>query len=209
MRNILAFFSIMAISAVAVAEKPLLLVTPNGVWKSEVTSSGPGPWVAQNIDVIVQGFGPGNGPGDPPPNDPPAGDQETLQVASISKSGLKDKSEAMACAALVSSLTKSGITGDKLKQALELASPILDAQLKSANRITKWAKDVCDVTLDAKKISDALVISWQVDISTVAAVAKSVHREEGAAIEAEALDWAVLIQVITMIIELLKSLGII
>lgn len=211
MRKILSVFMFFVFSAVAMAEKPLLLVTPHGVWKSEVTSAGPGPWVPQNIDVIVQGFGPGNddGPKDPPGDTPPQDDPETVQIVAISKAGLKDKSEAMACAALFSSLSKSGVAGDKLSQAVELAAPILDAQLKSGSRITKWAKDVTAVTLDAKKIIAALQTAWGVELSAIEAVATSVHRADDQAIEAAALDWVVLIQVIQMIIELLKSLGVI
>jgi hypothetical protein len=209
MRTVLSAIMLCLFSSIAWAEKPLLLVTPNGVWKSEVTAAGPGPWIAQNIDVIVQGFGPG-GPDKPDtPDQPPVPDDETTQIVAISKSILKDKAEATACAALVSSLVKSGLTGDKLKQAMELAAPILDAQLKSGDRITRWAKDVTAITLDAKKLSQALVLAWGVDLSAVEAISASVYRPEGQAIEAEALDFAVLIQVIMMIIELLKSLGVI
>ena len=95
MRSVLSAFVLLAVSSVAMAEKPLLLVTPNGVWSSEVTAAGPGPWIAQDIDVIVQGFGPGGGPDVPDPK-PPVDDSEISKIVAISKSGLKDKSEAMA-----------------------------------------------------------------------------------------------------------------
>ena len=209
MRHVFALMLAVVCSSVALADRSLLLVTPNGVWKSEVTASGPGPWIAQNdVDVIVQGFGPGGGD-TPPVPDPPNVDTTTSKVAEISKTTLKDKAEATACAALVSSLVKTGLPAEKLKEAMELAAPILDAQLKSGDRITRWAKEVTAITTDAKKMTDGLRIAWNVELSTVDRVAAAAMRGRDEAIEAEALDWAVLIQVIQMIIELLKSLGVI
>lgn len=124
------------------AERPVLLITPSGVYQSVVKDGIPGPWVAQEIDVIVQGFG---GPGTPPPKPPdipvpPADDPAVISVAAISKTGLKDKAEATAVAAIVDSLSKLGLTGSGFKEALEMAAPIADTSLKAGGRITKWAR---------------------------------------------------------------------
>jgi hypothetical protein len=193
----------------AVADRPILLVTPQGVYQAEVVNGVPGQWKPMAIDVIVQGFI--NTPSPPDtPNTPPT-DPQILKIAELAKTGLKDKAEATAVAALVDSLDKLGLSDTKLKEALEMAAPIADSSMQSAGRITKFVKSAVVVTTDASKLKAGIVSAWGVEQSTLDAVHSAAQRPTGEALpaEAEALDIVAIIALIQMIIQLLQNLGII
>jgi hypothetical protein len=197
----------MAVSSIA-ADRPILLITPQGVWQSTVTNGVPGPFVAMPYDVIVQGGNaPDTGPGPAPV--PDATDPVVAQVKAISKTELKDQKEATAVAAIVNSLSKMGLTGSNFKQALEMSAPIADTSLQAGGRITKWAKAVLAVTSDPAKMAAGLASAFDVNSATLAAIHSSALDETGAAVSEEALDFVAIIEIIKMIIALLKSLGIV
>lgn len=197
------------LAAPALADRPILLVTPQGVYQAEVTNGVPGAWKPMAIDVIVQGFGNSPAPPDVPVPDP--NDSVTTQIAALAKTTLKDKSEATAVAALVDSLSKLGLSGTKLKEALEMAAPIADSSMQSDGRITKFVKAAVLISLDPVRLKSGISSAWDIAQSTLDVVHAAAQRPEGEALPAaaEALDIAAIIALIQMIIQLLQNLGII
>lgn len=205
--KICVIWALMAVSAFA-ADRPILLVTPQGVWLSTVTNGVPGPFVAMPYDVIVQGgIAPTPGPGSTPV--PDTTDPVVTQVKSISNAELKDQKEATAVAAIVNSLAKMGLGGSNFKQALEMSAPIADTSLQAGGRINKWTKAVLAVTSDPTKIAAGLTAAFNVNSAALAAIHSSATDQTGAAVSEEALDFIAIIEIIKMIIALLKSLGIV
>ena len=184
--------------------RTIMLVTPKGVYQSEVKDGVPGPWTPADVDVIVQGFG--NVPPDKPPVDPPPADPVVAKVSEISRS-LKDKSEATGLAALVDSLGKLNLTPAKFREALELAVPIADVSLNADGRYETWLKAVLPVTSDAAKLKAGLVAAWGIELSSLDGIHSAATRAEGAAIPEEAFNFAAIIAMIEMILRLLKTLG--
>lgn len=196
--------------AMAMADGPILLVTPAGVYQSDVVGNRPGPWKPVSFDVIVQGFTTGGGP---PVVIPPGGggtsDPFVQKVSEISKSILKDKEEATAVASIVDALAKSGLNGSSLMDALSLSAPLADSSLKADGRIVKWVKDALTVTTDPSKLSAGVRAAFGISSSTTDMIVAQASREEGAAVVEEAIPFAEIIQLIMMIVDLLTKLGII
>jgi hypothetical protein len=195
------------LTAKATADRPILLVTPEGIYQAEVTKGIPGPWKVHEIDVIVRGFK--NIP-DSPPNvpDPPASpeDPTVRTVQDISKRVLKDKQEAMALVAILDSFVKAGVSGTDFKEALELAIPIADTSLKAQGRMTKWLKEVMLMTVDSAKIKAGLTTAFAIDAGSLQRIAAA--SEPGAVVTEEALDIVAIIQLVQLVLELLRNLGI-
>jgi hypothetical protein len=212
MKKFLVYLCVLAFASVAIAGRPILLVTPSGVFKAEVVNGVPGPWVAQEIDVIIQDLKPGGEPGpgpDPGPVPPPVSDPVVAQIAAISKANLKDVKEATAVASIIDTLSKFGLVGSKFKEALELAGPIADTSMKAEGRINQWIKQALAVTTDAAKLKAGVSSAFAVSAETLDTIHAAAKAGPTAELTAEALDWAQIIQIITMIIELLRNLGII
>lgn len=190
------------------ADGPILLVTPQGVFQSNVVGNRPGPWQPVSIDVIVQGFTPGGGPINIPPVDQPS-DPIVSQIAALSKSILKDKAEATAVAAIVDALAKSGLTGGAFVDAINLSAPLADSSMKSDGRVVKWVAEATKITSDTTKLSAGIRSAFGIESATVAMIVQESNREEGAALAEEAADFAQIIQLVMMIIDLLTKLGII
>lgn len=189
------------------AGRPILLVTPQGVYQAEVTNGIPGPWVPMQMDVIVQGFTNVPIPPIPDPPGPPTDDPVVLQVKALSGAPqLKDKSEGTAVAALVDALAKLTLTGDKFKAALEMAAPIADAQMQSGGRINKWAKSVLAVTTDAAKIKAGVVAAWGIAQTSLDSIGAAYAQPADAAVTGEALDWMLIIEMLRIIIPLIMRL---
>jgi hypothetical protein len=169
----------------------------------------PGPWRATNIDVIVQGFTTGGGPNTTPPDKPPVTptDPTVLDVAKISKATLKDKSEAMAVAALVDALYKANV-GDTFKEALEMALPIADSSLKSEGRLVKWGESVMKITSNPLVLKAGLQQGFDIDTATLETIAAAAFAKD-VDIPAEAKDLTEIIKLIQLILDLLRNLGII
>lgn len=208
--GVLLGLMVLVCSAVqAAADGPILLVTPQGVFQSDVVGNRPGPWKPVSIDVIVQGFTPGGGP---PITIPPGGDNSdpvVQQVSTLSKSILKDKSEATAVASIVDALGKAGLTGEAFKEAIELSAPLADSSLQTDGRVTKWVKEATKISTDPAKLSAGVRAAFGIDAATTDMVIEQANRPEGAALPEEALDLALIIQLISMIIDLLTKIGII
>lgn len=201
-------WSVMASVAVA-ASKPILLVTPSGVYLSEVVDGVPGPWVPQNIDVIVQGFPTGpNPPGPDDPPIPPETDPVVSKVATLSKDVLKTEENGQAAAALVDTLGKQGLSGVKFTEALHLTAPIMDSQMGAKGKISAWSKQVTDISDDPVKISSGVRQAFSLSTAELDAIARAVRNPDEPVAE-EALDFASIIKIIQMILELLKNLGVI
>ena len=209
MRRYLAMLCAMVTCIGAMADtRPILLVTPQGVYQSEVVDGVPGAWKPASIDVIVQGFG--GGGNTPIPPDPPASDPQVLKIASLAKS-LKDQPEATAVAAVINSLAKLGLSGTDFVQALEMAAPITDKSLQADGRVTAFVKSSLEVTNSAEKMVAGLKSAWGIEGATLDTAHSAATRPEGSELppEAAALDLAAIITIIQMIIQLLKNLGII
>lgn len=197
--------------AEARADGPILLVTPQGVFQSDVVGNRPGPWKPVSIDVIVQGFTPGGG--GPPITIPPGGggstDPVVQRVAELSKSILRDKDEGTAVASIVDALAKSGLSGESLQDALSLSAPLADSSMKADGRFVKWVKDALAITTDPVKLAAGVRDAFGIQASTTDMIVAQANRSEGAAVVEEAIPFAAIIQLITMIIDLLTKLGII
>lgn len=211
-RSIFACFAAIACVAVAdrcLADKPILLVTPKGVFVAEVADGLPGPWKPAPYDVIIQGFGCGPTPLPGPQPDPaPPTDSETQQVAAVSRK-LASKNEGIAVAAIVDSLSRAGLKGAALVDALSLSAPLADTSLKSDGRIIAWVKAATAITSDGSKLLAGVRSAWSIDAGTLQTIRSEAQRPAGDAVSDEALDFAAIIQIITMILELLTKLGII
>lgn len=191
----------------AMADGPILLVTPQGVFQSDVVGNRPGPWKPVSIDVIVQGFTPGGGP---PVVIPPGNSDPLVQkVADLSKAILRDKEEGTAVASIIDALAKSGLSGSSLEDALSLSAPLADSSMKADGRIVRWVKDALAVTTDPAKLSAGVRAAFGIQSATTDMIIAQATRAEGAAVVEEAIPFATIIQLITMIIDLLTKLGII
>jgi len=198
------------------ADRPMILVTPAGVYQSIVTDGVPGPWRSMDADVIVQGFGGGGGTNPVPPvGDPaPPTDSVTQQIAALSKSlgggdAGKGKLEATAIAAIIDSLKDAGLSGTALIDALNLSAPLADASLKSDGRIVAWFKAATKVTADPEKLTNGVRSAWNVAAATVETVRTAAAQPAGTELTGEAVDFSQIIAILTMVLELLKKLGII
>ena len=190
----------MLLVSACLAGRPVILITPKGVYQSEVTNGVPGPWVAIAADVIVQDLAGG-------PLPPPADDPVVKRIATISKAVLKDKDEATAVASIVDSIGKLGLSDESFKQALEMSAPIADASLGANGRITEWSKQALAVTSNAAKLKSGVSSAFDIQQATL----DSIHTaavNPAAVATGEAINWAQLIQILIMILELLKNLGI-
>lgn len=214
LRNLTALIALCLSASSLAADRVIILVTPSGVYQSTVASGVPGPWVpASNVDVIVQGFvAPGPSPPSPgPPVPQPPDEDPIVQRVAIAAKSLKDKQEATACAAMVNSLTKLGLSGADFVEALTLAAPIMDAQLGAEGRIIAFGKAATAITSDAGKLISGITAAW--GVSLIPSL-ETIHREavaktDASALPAEAISLAIIIQVIQLIIELLTKLGVI
>lgn len=211
MKRLFTIFAVAMCCSISFADGPVLLVTPQGVYRSEVVNGVPGEWVPQQIDVIVQGFSGSPVPpnGQPPVTPAPAPSDPIVDQIKTVSLALKDQREATAVAALVNSLSKMGLTGANFKQAIEMAAPIADTSMQTGGRIAKWAKAATVITTDPVKLIAGLNAAYTVSPATLDTIHQAAQAEPGAAVSGEALDWAQIIQVIQMVLELLKGLGII
>jgi len=198
-------FSLLLTASACMADRPILLITPNGVFQAEVKNGIPGAWVPLEADVIIQGF---NGaPKTPDAPAPPVDDAQVQQVVAISKVTLKDKAEAVAVAAIVDSVGKLGLSPESFRQALEMSAPIADASMQAGGRITSWVKQATAVTVDPAKLKAGVMSAFGVLGATLDAIHESATNP-AAAQTAESVDFAQIIAIIQMILELLKNLGI-
>lgn len=210
MRYVLMMAVVFMSVPVQARDQPLLIVTPQGAWKIDMVGGVPQPPVQfQDYAIIVQGFGEGDGGGGDPP--PPVGDPVVKQIAALSVApALQSKAEATAAAAFVNSLSKAGLSGAKLTEAMLMTAGMIDAQLKSGNRIQDWSIAVTKVSSDPAKLIAGLVASWQVDINVLGAIQAGVTGEQLTAAQMdaqEAFDIAAILQIIMMIIEFLRTIG--
>lgn len=213
MLRILCFLSVLTSSLCeCLADQPILLVTPQGVWQADVTNGVPGPFKEANFAVVIQGFDVGGGGGNSPiPKPPTPTDPLVVQVSKVSIS-LANKEEATAAAALVNSLSKAGLKDKELIEAMLLTSGIVDTQLKSGTRIRSWCESVSKITKDPKVLIEGLVLAWGVDINVLNAIESSRQDIPPTPEEQEALaafDIAAILAIIKMVISLLQQLGII
>lgn len=202
----LRVFSIWFLLASAcLADRPILLITPGGVFESKIVNGVPGQWVPLEVDVIVQGLKPGQPT--PPVVTPPSDDPIVKQIAAISKAGLKDKDEATAVSSIVNSIAKLGLSPESFKQALEMSAPIADTSLGAGGRVTAWSKQALVITSDATKLKAGLISAFDIQQATLDSIHTAAANPDAVA-TGEALNWTQIIQIIQMILELLKNLGI-
>lgn len=208
LRKLLVLCVVLCLAIPAQAGRDILIVTPQGVFLVKMVDGVPHPPVVQELDVIVQDLVPGGGPVPPVIPDPPATDPVVIQIAAISKATLKDAAEGTAAAAIVSSLSKLGLTGDNFKEALLLAAPIADTSLQAEGRINKWVKDATAVSSDPAKLRAGLMSAFGITAATLETIHSAAVAPAGAAVTGEALNWTQIIEIIQLIIQLLKNLGI-
>ena len=199
--------AVASMASVCMAGRPIILVTPSGVFQSVVDVNGrPGAWSPMAADVIVQGFNAG-GPTAPPQPNPPASDPLVTQITVLSKATLKDRDDATAVSAIIDSLAKLRLSEADFKQSLEMAAPIMDASLGANDRITNWAKAAILITADPAKLKAGLANAFGVEQSTLDDINTAATNPSAEASE-RAVNWATLISIIQTILTLLKNLGI-
>jgi hypothetical protein len=207
MRRVFSVFAaLLMTAAVCLADRPIFLVTPSGVFQSVVDSTGkPGAWAPISADVIVQGFS--NSPKPPDAPFPPSTDPVVVQIAVMSKEQLKDKDDATAVSAVIDSIAKLKLSETDFRQSLEMAAPIVDASLGANERITNWAKKALLITADPAKLKAGLASAFGVEQATLDTIHEAATSPSPET-TAKAVNWAVLITVIQTILTLLKNLGI-
>lgn len=209
--RLMVFLSL--VSSAFAGTRPILLVTPKGVYQAEVVDGVPGPWRATDLDVIVQGFsvgGPPSGDPIPPSGDPPVNpDPVVAQIAAFSKATLKDKSEGIAIAALIEALQKANVAPANFKESFDMAITIADASMKSEGRLIAWKTGALKISEDPTKLKTGLQAAFGVSSVSLNQVADAAFLTEGAALPEEAKDFTQIIQMIQMILDLLRNLGII
>ena len=201
--------AVVTMACSALADRPIFLVTPGGVFQSVVDSSGkPGIWAPIAADVIVQGFSNGGGTNTPNTPAPPSpSDPAVVQISALSKEVLRDKDDATAVAAVVDSIAKLKLSEKDFRQSLEMSAPIVDTSISAGGRITNWSKKALLITADPELLKAGLVHSWGVEQTTLDDIhsAVSAPTPENTA---KAVNWGELIAVITAILTMLKNLGI-
>lgn len=210
MRRALLVLLMAIVPAVAVAARPIIIITPKGAYQIDVVDGVPSAphAVTLEVDIIVHGFGDGTVPV-PPVVDPPATDPIVQQIATISKATLRDKDEATAVAALINTLAKFNLSGTGLKNALDLSAGVLDSTLDGGGRVISWVSKVTAVTLDPAKLRAGLVSAFGLDPSTLETIHQASIGEAGAALTGEAVNWEKVIKVIQAVITLLRQFGLI
>lgn len=214
-KKYMSFIVSMLLVSFAVADtRPILLVTPKGVYQAEVVDGVPGPWKSTDLDVIIQGFTVGGGPNTTPPdNGPPVVtppnpvDPTVTEVARLSKSILKDTMEATAVAALIDALQKTNVEDGTFTEALEMAMPIADASLKSEGRLVKWREAVIKVTSSAAVMKAGLQQSFGIGSNQLTEISNAAFAE-GTPVPEQAMDMIEIIKLIQLILDLLRNLGI-
>lgn len=206
-RRVFAAIAAMLLASVCLADRPIFLVTPAGVFQSVVDSTGkPGAWVPIAADVIVQGF-PTQNPNPPKDPPPPADDVTVKSIADMSRTTLKDRDDATAVAAIIESIAKLNLSETDFRQSIEMAAPVVDASLGAAGRITDWSKKALLITADPAKLKAGLASAWGVEQSTLDAI-HAAATNPGPETTARAINWTLLITIIQTILTLLKNLGI-
>ena len=212
MKTIFQFLLPLLLLADAVADtRPILLVTPKGVYQAEVVDGVPGPWRACDIDVIVQGFSVGSPPSEPTPTDTPTPtplDPTVTAVAALSKVILKDKSEGQALAALIEALQKANVTSLNFKESLEMGIAIADSSMKADGRFVKWRTEALQITEDPAKLKAGLQEAFAIATLSLDKITASAF-DAGYVPTEETADLTQIIQLIQLILDLLKNLGII
>lgn len=193
------------------ADRPTLIITPSGVWQIDYVGDVPQAPRAVDYDVIVRGFStsPGPTPGDPVP---PVTDSPAVQaVATISKSVLKDASEATAVYAVIEALQGAGLTGPEFAERLSDFAGLIDTQVGAGGRITKWIDQVIAATKTpdgAVKASDLLTglkRAFIIDKAAAELVATEAAGAPGTPITEQAIDFVKLIELIRLILDLIKT----
>lgn len=188
-----------------VADRPILLVTPKGVWQANVVNGVPATFIAQDIDVIVQGFGT-NDPKPPDDPTPPPANANVLAVQKLTKATLQTKVEATAVAAVIDALVKYGLSGVNFKEALILSMPIADTSLKANGRLVKWTDEAVKITLNPAELKEGVTSAFDVSKATLDLIYDTATTGADAAITGEALDWVMIIELIKLILQMLSKL---
>lgn len=199
---------LMSVSAVA-QDRSILLVTPKGVWKADVTNGVPGPFSPAPFDVIVQGFGGGGGTTPIPDPKPPTPDSpEVSRIAEISKTVLKDSSEATAVYTVVESIRNTAENDKEFTKILDDFAGLIDAQINAEGRFTTWVdKIVADAPDNGVKPYDVLAglkKAFALDKSVTEMIVAESQQPKGTQVSEKAIDFVKLIEFIRMLIEIIR-----
>jgi len=194
------------------AQKSIFYMSPAaGMHRCDIQPDGkPGPWVLLAADAILITDGGKVGGAPVPPGIPPVPDPAdpiVKQIETISRNVLKNKEEATAVAAIVNSIAKLNLSPSDFKESLEMAAPIADASLNTQGRIGEWVHQATLVTVNPQKLIAGVSSAWGISASTLESIHAAAVDPESVA-TGEAINWSQLIQIIMMILELLKNLGI-
>ncbi len=193
------------------SERPTLIITPGGVWQIDYVGDVPQTPRPVDFDVVVRGFNTGNTPDNPDIPVPPIDSPNVRSVAAISKTVLKDASEATQVYAIVEALKGSGLTGTEFSERLADFSGLIDTQIGASGRITKWVEQViaatkaADGSVNSQDLLDGLKRAFSIDRTAVDIITAESAAAPGTAVSDKAIDFVKLIELIRLILDLIKS----
>ena len=207
MRHVFALMlAVVCSSVAAVDNRPIVLTTVKGIFQCDVIDGQPGPWKPATIDLIVQGVPGGTIPNPPADPVPPTEDPVIKAVAAISIAPqINDVNEAMAIAAMVNSVGKIGLNDADFREAITTAARLADNMLKAEGRIKTWAEKALAITSDHTKLRAALVSAWRLDSPALETIHDAALQPATAQLNAEALNWAQIIEIIRLVLQLIRD----
>lgn len=208
MRPLLSLLALL-IASVAVADNPILLITPKGVYIAEVENGVPGEFKPFAGDVILRGFG---SPPTPKPDDPgsPVPDSpEVLRIATISKTILKDADEATKVYSVVDAIRGATSSNKEFSDRLSDLAGLIDAQMKAEGRVTRWIDQIISIVpeggLKPPDVLSGLKKAFSINLVTAAVIAAEASQPVGSQIHEKAVDFIKLIELIRLIIEIISN----
>lgn len=222
----IAIASILAVCSAVAEDRPIILVTPQGVWQADVVDGVPGQFKALNADVLIQGFGDGGngggGGGDSEtPNPPTPADPIVSQVKSLAIEHLQTDQEATAVVALIDTIAgqvdfSSEHAVTQFVRGVTRGAGVADDFLRSDGRLERFVTAAFDVTTDPVKLSAGVSAAFGLDSANIRALKAAIDSgdPEDAPIPVrsgdpqKAIDFALIVTLITKVIELLQLFGI-
>jgi hypothetical protein len=122
---------------------------------------------------------------------------------------LLTKDSALALSAVIDALIKLKLDDTAFYEALTMAVPIAETSLELDGVLSKWVKATSGISKSPSVLRAGLQSAFDIQSATLDTIHEAAVREAGAALPEEAVDFAKIIEIVQLIIQLLKNLGII
>ncbi len=212
MRILIAFLLLSSV-AVAAEDHVIIVINQAGVWEVRFAPDGQPRGIPTRskvlvgYDVIVHGVK--HDPDNPDTPDPPPVDTTAVDmVAGISTRLLGDKKTATAAAAIVDALQQVNVSPENFAKALRMGAKIADTAIESGDTIERWAEECLAVSHSPTVIKAGVLKAFSIDQATLNQVYQAAT-DANAVQPEEAMDLATIIMLIKVIIDTLRTLGII